>query len=384
MKAYILSSLLLLAFNGMSQNLVPNPSFEDNGNCFNNFPHMDCAPFWEDHLTVGMNTPDICYNGAVFFPPSSIPAFDGNHYLGFDCQAWGFSEFGQVKMSTPMIAGVTYCVSFYASSCDQNVVIPPSVGIRFSENEETENPFDLGLQADVQGAVPFDPAIWTQITGTYTANGGEEFLQVGGFQNNLQGNFTYMYVDLIEVSSLAPINLPETSELCLGDVQILSGSDIATAYLWSTGETSQTIEIAEAGAYWLEEIRGACTLSSTIVITEVDCGQSTPTTVDNGQNEPSEELVTQGMSVLFVPNAFTPDGDSHNNDFKAIGESIEQFQMTIYNKWGEIIFTANDINQAWDGNNAVGPAQSDVYAYHILYEAELGPKEQFGHVVLLR
>ncbi|MFN7014374.1 MAG: PKD domain-containing protein, partial [Bacteroidia bacterium] len=49
--------------------------------------------------------------------------------------------------------------------------------------------------------------------------------------------------------------------------------------------------------------------------------------------------------ALFIPNAFTPNGDSYNPTFAAKGYGIKEFTMYIFNRWGELIFVADDINK---------------------------------------
>ena len=67
---------------------------------------------------------------------------------------------------------------------------------------------------------------------------------------------------------------------------------------------------------------------------------------------------------IFVPNTFTPNGDGKNDYFKIFGNYISTSNMQIYNQWGEMIFTTNDLN-GWDGN-AKGKAQPvGVYIYVI-------------------
>jgi PKD repeat protein len=56
-------------------------------------------------------------------------------------------------------------------------------------------------------------------------------------------------------------------------------------------------------------------------------------------------------SSLFVPNVFTPNGDNINDTWHCTGEYITQFEATIFNRWGQQVFTTQDINQAWDANS---------------------------------
>lgn len=200
MKRIAVIFLFFICLSGKAQNMVPDPSFEDTLGCFPGFPHLDCLNTWNNYSGTGnpvMNTADLCYNTAVFFPPSSIPAYDGTKYIGLDCQTIN-PEYVQVRLSSAMTAGTSYCVSFYASLCDQTDHIAPSLGAVFSVNALTVNPHTAGMSAHVQGVVPADPAIWTKISGTYIASGGEEFITLGGFQNNTVAT-SYMYIDMVEV-----------------------------------------------------------------------------------------------------------------------------------------------------------------------------------------
>jgi gliding motility-associated-like protein len=53
---------------------------------------------------------------------------------------------------------------------------------------------------------------------------------------------------------------------------------------------------------------------------------------------------------VFYPNAFTPNGDDLNDTFNVGGQFIAGFEMKIYNRWGELVFTSDDVNVGWDGS----------------------------------
>jgi gliding motility-associated-like protein len=71
---------------------------------------------------------------------------------------------------------------------------------------------------------------------------------------------------------------------------------------------------------------------------------------------------------IFLPNAFSPNGDGTNDVFSAKGKFIKSFKLTIFNRWGEVVYSDTDINSGWDGNYQNIPAPSSAYAY--LVEAE--------------
>jgi gliding motility-associated-like protein len=79
-------------------------------------------------------------------------------------------------------------------------------------------------------------------------------------------------------------------------------------------------------------------------------------------------------SVIFVPNAFTPNGDGLNEEFMAIclkQGGISDFHMMVYNRWGQLLFESHEIDEGWDGtfnNSLLAPG---VYIYKITFKVEL-------------
>lgn len=89
---------------------------------------------------------------------------------------------------------------------------------------------------------------------------------------------------------------------------------------------------------------------------------------------------------LYFPTAFTPDGDGVNETWKAIGHYVEDFELAIFDRWGEQIFTTTDFDLSWDGRvNGAGAAQTGVYVYKYRAAGHLMPSmEGMGHLTLLR
>ena len=91
--------------------------------------------------------------------------------------------------------------------------------------------------------------------------------------------------------------------------------------------------------------------------------------------------------VFYIPNAFSPDGDGVNDTFNGKGIFITEYQMKIFDRWGNAIFTSNDINTPWDGkvNDNSEPAQTDTYVYSIkLVDSKDRPHSYKGIVTLVR
>ncbi len=93
--------------------------------------------------------------------------------------------------------------------------------------------------------------------------------------------------------------------------------------------------------------------------------------------------------TLHMPNAFTPNNDGLNDDFRGTGfiSGLREYTLSIWNRWGEKIFENNDPSQGWNGeyNNAGQQAMGGVYVYTVQY---LGPRgnvfELKGNVTLIR
>ncbi|MEO5642074.1 MAG: PKD domain-containing protein [Bacteroidia bacterium] len=93
--------------------------------------------------------------------------------------------------------------------------------------------------------------------------------------------------------------------------------------------------------------------------------------------------------TLFVPNAFTPNGDGVNDIFYpvSIGMDPEHFEMWIFDRWGNMIYYTNDLAKGWDGmvQGHTNPCQQDVYVWKIKANDLLGNKHNLiGHVTLVR
>ena len=113
----------------------------------------------------------------------------------------------------------------------------------------------------------------------------------------------------------------------------------------------------------------------------------------NGCASPQQETVITVAAcpelLFYIPNSFTPDGDEHNNTFKwsfTSGFDPYNFNITIYNRWGECIFESNDATGEWDGTYNNTPCQPGIYTYTVFFKhiGDDGRHESSGNVLLLK
>ncbi len=88
---------------------------------------------------------------------------------------------------------------------------------------------------------------------------------------------------------------------------------------------------------------------------------------------------------IFLPNAFTPNGDGENDVLFLRGLYVESMELFIYDRWGELVFETKDQNRGWDGTHNGKELAPDVYGYNLMVQCIGG--DQFlskGNISLLR
>jgi gliding motility-associated-like protein len=117
----------------------------------------------------------------------------------------------------------------------------------------------------------------------------------------------------------------------------------------------------------------------------------TATSADNCVDDTSIVVIINPDVVLYVPNAFTPgDGNGLNDMFQIFlpptGVDYSTFSLQIFDRWGEMIYSTNDVTKSWNGaKNNVGPLlKQDTYVWKISFSDEKKKEyNRLGHVTIL-
>jgi gliding motility-associated-like protein len=100
-------------------------------------------------------------------------------------------------------------------------------------------------------------------------------------------------------------------------------------------------------------------------------------------------VVVQSGLIFYVPNTFTPDGDEHNNIFLPVfssGYDPANFEMLIFNRWGEIVYQTKDLSAGWDGTYNGYYVPEGAYSWAISVKSDRSDErfEFQGHVMMQR
>lgn len=97
-------------------------------------------------------------------------------------------------------------------------------------------------------------------------------------------------------------------------------------------------------------------------------------------------VVVEGF-LFYAPNAFTPNQDGYNDVWLPESTGVLNYDLQIYNRWGEVVFATTDPRRPWIGNVDGGDhyAQDGIYTYQVVVEDLLSNPHVFvGHISLLR
>ena len=159
---------------------------------------------------------------------------------------------------------------------------------------------------------------------------------------------------VITVDEAFDLIMPVDTTVCgaFGAIELVPQvSRSGLSYLWSDGSTGPSLSVTEAGEYWVEISNGTCVQRA---FTQV------------------EELC---LPVLYMPTAFSPNGDEQNDTFGPVADRIVSFQMKIYSSAGQLLFISNGVDEAWDGTFRGERQPAGHYVYQVAYSGIIRGRE---------
>jgi gliding motility-associated-like protein len=188
----------------------------------------------------------------------------------------------------------------------------------------------------------------------------------------------YICIHAIPVASF----ITNHTEINENDVNFTNNSDGATEFEWFFGDGASSTEMNPFHYYdAADPVQGNYEVTL-FAYNDYGCYDST-----------SQEITIKDDLLIFVPNSFTPNGDEFNNTFKPVyGSSftLVEYDLLIYNRWGEIVFQSMDISFGWDGTIKGQIAPEGVYIWKLNIKtddriiADSNSKQMTGNINLIR
>jgi gliding motility-associated-like protein len=330
----------------------------------------------------------------------------GNHILRFfetttvNSLCSGVSADLQVKVFEPISAVPTTISASCFSNADGSAWLSITGGL---------SPYDIEWENRQQGDTLFN-----QSAGTYTAS-----------VTDALGCRAEFSVQIGEPSLLTAAAISQDA-ICNGQrgsarIQV-SGGTAPYSFNWTDSQTftGANRELLDKGSYAVTvvdangcrtrvnfdieepselegsfEVRPACPETADGILTVAVNGGTAPYTyiweVDSTRNNRQIDGLAEGHYALRVidaagcelnlnaqvenvspllsfPNAFTPNGDNVNDDFGIVYNCALSTNLTIYNQWGELMFSSIDIDERWDGTFKGRPVAAGTYTYFLRYQ----------------
>lgn len=152
----------------------------------------------------------------------------------------------------------------------------------------------------------------------------------------------------------------------------------ADTYVWNFGDGSPEVTTEHAS----HEFPAYGNTNFVVKLTAIN---------DQGCEDETQEIVSiKDELIYYVPNTFTPDGDTYNQTFTPIfaaGVDVYDYHIMIFNRWGELVFESFDTNYGWSGTYGGGDYVDDgVYVYKMEFGETMSDKRHYveGHITLLK
>ncbi|MBK8954769.1 MAG: gliding motility-associated C-terminal domain-containing protein [Saprospiraceae bacterium] len=446
-----------------SQNLIPNPGFEQCDLC-------DSRGFKELGIGFGANVP-ADWNSATFGSPDiySVQPRSGKRHGGF-FTGFGKFEYLANHFTEPLKMGATYRFSFWIAGNSQNLnYIVDEIGIHIQKGKVSYPQSEPLKQLTPSFSSPDLDYIaaknYRQFSFEYMACGGEDHFIVGRFRDLGKDDTTfvgskrpsdplleaiYYYVDDFEMVEISPgitaDPLPPDLELCKDTIKTIRVPDayVNQNIVWSNGSTSPEISFKNEDLIWVEiRLNDACktVIRDTMIIKyfkDVNMKILSADSVCTGDTillqalcngsdscfdfiwnnqqkeriakitkpgiysvraktvcyelERSKEILPSNRNVqtfVMFPNVVTKSGHPENQSFKPYlkppeESRIQQIEWSLYNRWGQKIFSAHDLNASWQPLVS-NPLDTYLYMYKISYQDcnDISTKIFKGHFNLI-
>ncbi len=218
------------------------------------------------------------------------------------------------------------CTSIAAVTINE----PPKTTVTYSSNNTTCNLPNGSINLFPSGSTSTYQYTWSPSVST---NAIASNIKAGRYAIELKDNAGCITaipeIRIVNTGTPTKIFLGKDTTICTGEKVILSPA-VQGNYVWQDNSTAATFSADRTGKYWVQLTNNdACISSDTILVN-----------------------VVQNCVDIYFPSVFSPNGDGLNEQYGPVGNlnAVSNYTLSIYNRWGELMFTTNDPRKRWNGN----------------------------------
>ena len=313
--------------------------------------------------------------------------------------------------------GIAYDTIQVISNPNPVVVLPPDLQLCQGDSFEIIPVVFVGNFYVWSGGLN-TPTIWVNTPGTY-------WLQTANSCGIVRDSV------IISYDSLLSLNLGPDSVVCQGQTVTLDASLPGATYLWQDGSTQAQLSFSTGGVYWVQVTTPCGTNSDTVIYTlaqfltpnlgpdstvcagdsvELNPGGFSSYLWSDGSTQPTLTVTVDGSywvvasdsnacegsdtidvefvycpQVIYIPNAFTPNGDGLNDLFAPVENGVTVTLIQVFDRWGALVFESYSAQNGWDGKFHGKLVQEGVYTWRIGFRFNNGAEDRLhGTVTLIR
>ncbi|MFH2095204.1 MAG: PKD domain-containing protein, partial [Bacteroidota bacterium] len=338
------------------------------------------------NLSVIANTYKVCPNEPVVLTPIASDGYGPPYYI-FDSAGMVVTPpiYVYPQETTTYEFSVEDVCGSHASASVTIETHPLPVIVISSDTTEGCQPLEVHFQEF--GGLDNKSWVWDFGNGDYsmTQNPVYTYNEPGVFDvsitvsniYNCKASYTEPQMITVHPTPVAKFTAdPENVSIIKPQIFFTNMSTGGSIILWSFGDDEESSLISPMHTYPVYPT-GTYNVQL-VVISDYGCSDTA-----------SKEVTVYDEFTFWAPNAFTPDYDGINEQFMIKGNGIDprNFNMKIYDRWGELIFETDDINEGWDGrvNGIMSTFFPCVYTWLVTYRDLKGVlHEKAGAVTLLK
>jgi gliding motility-associated-like protein len=283
-----------------------------------------CQTFDTITVRIGAQLAEIEFD-SVICAAQNFSAFDSNATSYF----WNTSD---TTSSVSLSETGQYWVARFAGACSDTDTVN-IVRQRFSFEDQ------MILVCDDDSASLFAnaPQDWSFLWSNGDTTQQTTIYGSGDYWVRLNSGFC-LFFDTLETRFVKSedFDLGADQELCRGEAYLINLDTIDGVFLWSTGDTSRSVTLSDSGLVWVSIVNQGCELRDSINV--------------NWRNVDTAAFAT-------ISNVITPNGDGLNDilEFNIANEElVKSYRLTVFNRWGALIFESRNQNISWDAKTSFG------------------------------